>query len=364
MACRARCTIDHPVGTASDVSALSACLAAKCENECSLACGALAGYAVEPDAAAACQSCYTTNACSEERTCATSLACDAITRCDNACRTLDCDESCDLRHGVNPAFFYQVDAGDAVYVPFSNVHAGVCASACADGNYWECVGKVSWPAPESATTKFQLTVIDYVTGMTVPGMDVSVCGFADQTCISALAVGTTDASGAVSLSFPNMANVAGQLGLGVNVYLQVTSPNNSIVPLYAYWGFPMSSAQVFSYGNVLTPAEMQQQWAAVNVTQDPTRGVVGVAVYDCEFNSASRVRVTLSTADSQTRAFMPAGVESGITDQTGVLVFTNVPVGTFELTATPMAIRTPSTKVNATARAGGLTQVVVYPTPL
>src|ERR1700722_944789 len=42
--CRSQCIGDNPVGTSSDVSALSACLASKCETACGLTCGAVAGY--------------------------------------------------------------------------------------------------------------------------------------------------------------------------------------------------------------------------------------------------------------------------------------------------------------------------------
>ncbi len=75
--CRSQCTIDHRVGTSSDVSALSACLASTCETACGLGCGALAGYITEPrnGGATSCQTCVetTTAACTHARATRASL---------------------------------------------------------------------------------------------------------------------------------------------------------------------------------------------------------------------------------------------------------------------------------------------------
>jgi hypothetical protein len=47
-ACRSRCVIDFPSGTAAPVASLSACLASKCETECNLGCGGLASSEAPP----------------------------------------------------------------------------------------------------------------------------------------------------------------------------------------------------------------------------------------------------------------------------------------------------------------------------
>jgi hypothetical protein len=102
--CRAQCAIDHPTGTASGVSALSACLVNHCENECGLTCGGLV-LGVEPDAAAAFQSCIASNGCDPVRACAASTDCDAVQRCVVACPPApDCFDTCMTSRGIDPAW--------------------------------------------------------------------------------------------------------------------------------------------------------------------------------------------------------------------------------------------------------------------
>jgi hypothetical protein len=67
--CRSQCTIAHPAST-PEVSALSACLASKCDTACGLGCGGFEGYVTEARNAKACQSCVATTkgVCVDART--------------------------------------------------------------------------------------------------------------------------------------------------------------------------------------------------------------------------------------------------------------------------------------------------------
>jgi hypothetical protein len=221
---------------------------------------------------------------------------------------------------------------------------------------------VSWAAPKSATATWHFWVKDYVTGMPAVGAAVSLCNSTDIDCAAALATGTTDTAGSVSLTFKNVSNGAGAIELGLNGFMRITSP--SLFPVYYYWGFPLSEAQIYSYWQVVTPAELKPLFAATNVTPDPNRGTVEVVVYDCKAAfAAAGVEVTLSSADTQTKSFNTTGVATSVTDTTGILAFDNVPTGDFELTATPLAIGKPASKVSANVRAGAITGVLVDPTP-
>ena len=228
--CRMQCIIDHPPGTTNDVSALSACLASHCETACGLACGALAGYPVEPDVAAACQSCIVSNACDPTRACAASSDCDAINRCLLSCPTPDCFSACVISHGMDPTWnFLGANDDGGIFESFAQAQRA-CAAPCGLGSYWECVGHVSWPAPKSATTTYDFRVTDYSTGMGVPGVDLSVCSFTDPDCTQPLQVGTTDATGLASMPFQNTRNLpGGGGGLGLNGYLKGTSPSTHAV---------------------------------------------------------------------------------------------------------------------------------------
>ena len=258
---RQQCEIDHPAGTANEVSALSACLVTHCESDCGLACGALAGWAVEPDAAAAFQSCMT-GSCEQERACAGSAGCDAVTRCYVACPTPDCITTCVASRGVDPGWCF-ADAG-ATDASSTSTGFARAASACASvsENFWECVGHVSWPPVQAATTTLQNRVTDSSSGMTISGMKVEACGTEDIECNAPWAVDYTDSSGWVSMQVPLLpaSSTAG--------YLKVTlapMTSSASVRTYGYWGFPLSQARCVDYSCDLgvnawgfaTPAETQ-----------------------------------------------------------------------------------------------------------
>jgi hypothetical protein len=365
-ACRQRCALSDPPGTGSNVSVLSACLAGSCATACSLTCGAFAGFPIAPDAGDSCQSCIAaTNACSQIQACATSANCDALNRCYATCSTVDCRDECESLHGTDPAFNIVPDAGDgdagAAWAVFDLALGGACHTAC--GPNWECVGHVSWPAVQTAQATFNFDVKDESSVDPVLGASVTLCGGLDTSCETPLApTASTDGAGLVSLTFQNQAGAAGQLNLGLNGFLKVTSPD--IVPYYYYWGFPISTAQIYLYGETTTQPELQQDLANLGVTPLSGRGTVGVVTYDCTGIRAAGVQVMLSSADGMTQSFTSLGVPASTTDQSGILIFTNVPAGSFYVTAQPTALRLPSSQnLYGNVRAGATTQVLAYPTP-
>ena len=344
--CRSQCTIDNPVGTASDVSALSACLAGKCEAECGLTCGAIADITSEPDAAAACQRCLASSACSQAEACGSSESCDGYLRCPLGFSAVDSTEVCE---GTG------TDAGAAL--ASATAFTSSCATPCATGNYWACVGHVSWRSPKTATVALNFTVKDFTSGKAVPGVDVAVCGEHDLNCTQPYTQLPTNGTGQVTLPFQNVLNSASQFGL--NGHLQLTSP--SIVTYLFYWGFPLVEAQLTLYANVVTPAEFQVETKSTGVTPDLTRGTVSPIVYDCLGHPSPGAQVTLST--TFTNEFNTSGVAATVTGQDGIVIFDNVPAGPVDLTAVPPAIGMPSSKVSVNVQAGAVTELLMWPTP-
>ena len=102
---------------------------------------------------------------------------------------------------------------------------------------------------------------------------------------------------------------------------------------------------------------------AVQVTPDPTRGSVAVATFDCQFGDAAGVEVTLDTTDSATHSFSTAFASTRVTDSSGIIVFTNVPAGAVQVTATPPGSNRASSHVSATVRPQTGTTVYAFPTP-
>ncbi len=369
--CRAQCAIDHPVGPAMDISALSVCLATHCEDTCGLTCGALAGVQTEPAAAVACGACLlATNACAVEEACARSIDCDTINRCALACPTADCKEACLTEHGLTidfgisiNAYGISADAGTSPYPALANVVQGTCATACDTGGYWECVGKVSWPSPKTTTSTIHFWSRDLSSSSAIPGTQVSVCSALDVGCNAPLQTGTTNDAGEVSLTFANRDPY--MPGVGLTGYLTFSAMDS--LPGQVYWGFPLSEADYFTYDSTLTPANWHADIQAIGVTLDAARSAAVVVVFDCLGNQASGVTVTLDTADKETVSFTSGGIATSTTGSDGTLTFFNVPTGHLRATATPMAIQRPSSVVDVTvegeAGIGGPT-VYMAPTPM
>jgi hypothetical protein len=350
-ACRSQCTIDHPVGGAADVSALSSCVAGKCETACGLECGGIANLRSTPDAAAGCQDCYlsSTTTCSQAEACGSSEACDESERCVFEFSGFDTLQAC---NGT-------ADGGAGLAGAFDTAFNTACETPCAVGNYWACAGRVSWSPPKAAMTTFGFTVKDFTTGLPVSGVDVAVCGGIDVNCSKPYASQQTNTTGQVQLTFQNV--LGSNSSFGLNGYLQISSP--SIAPYIYYWGFPLSEMQLNLYTEVFTASELQQALSNVKVTQDVTRGYVTAIVFDCLVNAAPGVVVKLSSADALTQEFSSTGVAETATDTVGQAIFTNVPVGPMTLTASPPGLGKPSSTVTANVRVGTITQVLMVPTP-
>ena len=357
--CRSQCTIDHPAST-PEVSALSACLASKCEAACGLGCGGFEGYVTEKRNAAACQSCVATTkgVCADARACATSRDCDGYWRCVRACPTEDCRLACATDNA----------AGAMIFANFQADYAGACSGPCAYGNYWPCVGQVSYPVAKSSTLNLTFP-ITYYSNQTngVPGLDVSICGGCPCDNFPVLQKGMTDDGGIVSL--PGIPQVKGVLGL--NGCGEITSPTQSIVPYYAYWGYPLSEPTVTTpfasaaaeSPQVLTPAQFAQYQGLLGLHQDDDKGYIAPIVHDCLGSPSPGVEVVLSTPNVS--AVYGLGTELEATGSTGDAFFYNVPAnGGVTVTASPLAIHGRASVVVVPAAAGVITGVTLFPTQL
>ena len=359
-ACWSQCIIDHPA-TGADVSALSVCLASQCESACDLTCGGFAGRPFPPSTAAACKSCLAQTACTQTRACATSVGCDTAIRCINASPTYDLISTCELADGVNPSWGWNPDAGSDSALTQSFIAESSCGPACS-GADWHCVGHVNWPQLRSVSTPYtmNLFVRDYSSSSPEPGATVEVCGDTDIDCTMSYAHGTTDPNGEISLPFQNVP-AASAVAHGLEGYLKISRAD--LETSYTYWGFPLSGSAEYTLAEVTTLSELAALYRSIKVTPDPTRGSVTVATYDCQYGPALGVQVTLDTADSDTRSFSTTGATTTATDSSDLIIFTNVPAGPVQVTATPPGLNRASSHVSATVRSQAITIVIAYPTP-
>ncbi len=253
----------------------------------------------------------------------------------------------------------EVDSGSS---PVASAFVTTCATACATGNYWACVGRVNWPSPKASTCTVGYTVTNVAGNAPVSGAPVEVCAptdFAD--CGAPLGSGTTDQNGSVALTVANKPDGAEH---GLNGFMHITSPD--FVTANNYWGFPLVEASFpVLAGGVITPVDLQVAYAeSVGAAPDPTLGTLFIAVLDCRFQSAPEVQVTLSPPGARTQGFSPTTfTPATTTDSSGIIVFGYVPAGFTTITATPLALGRPSSQVTVNVVAGTTSLVEMPPTP-
>jgi hypothetical protein len=338
-------------------------MASQCESACDLTCGGFAGRPFPLSTAAACQFCLAqnANACATARACATSVGCDTAIRCINASPTEDLTDTCVLADGVDPSWAFNPDAGSGSALTQSFVAENSCGPACS-GTDWHCVGHLNWPTLGSASTPYTMNLLvrDYSNPSPVSGATVDVCADTDPDCSMSYAHGTTGVDGKIALPFRNVSGTTAG-GYGLEGYLKISGPD--LEPTYIYWGFPLSGSSLYLPAEVTTLSENAGLYEEANVKPDPTRGSVAVATFDCQFGGAAGVEVKLDPADPATQSFSTTYASTTMTDSQGIIIFTNVPAGAVQVTATPPGLSRASTHVSATVRPQANTIILAFPTP-
>jgi hypothetical protein len=226
---------------------------------------------------------------------------------------------------------------------------------------------------KSQTWKDTFKVVDTLSRMGVPGLDLSIC--LDCPCGTAVSPvlqrAQTDDAGVVAWSVPQVLNVNGiGQGIGLDGCVEITSPSMSEIPTFAYWGWPISEpvtdrASTNLVIAVTTPDELAAELPMIDVTQDPMRGWLGGVVFDCLGSPAPGVKVTSSSNDMMISTFyyQPVGSEVESTLSSGVAGLFNVPPGLVTLTATPVALGKQSSQITVNVQAATSTGFYMFPTP-
>jgi hypothetical protein len=149
-------------------------------------------------------------------------------------------------------------------------------------------------------------------------------------------------------------------------YVELTSPT---VKNLFHWGYPVTQP-VAPIALPLLPlpsiATIQGFYSTGGLTQDPSRGTIGIYVTDCSDSPAPGV--TLATDPKDQLASGPLYGTTGLLGATGrspdnIVGFFNVPAGRVTLIATPLALNKVSSRLVVTVRPGYFTQVILRPTP-
>ena len=349
-ACRATCTKVDQIGSQTDVPTLDACVAASCNQSCGMICGQAGSYTA-PDAAQACQQCVEAKSCAQTLACTSSVACEVLGHCAYSCTTPDCRAAC------------ADDAGDVD--EFVNTALGVgipCYGPCQVGHDWTCVGSVAWPTSHSTEQDVTVTV-DGLNGASPAGVSVQVCKQGDDSCATPFSKGTSNASGAVSLSLPAP---SGFFGFQGSFELSSASVASTLFDL----SFPLSAQHAQLTVFVLSQTGFLQTLAGVNITPNPARGHVWVIALDCLQLFAPDVTVVAEGlgSDPEVREmYYASGAPSPTaraTDASGMAFFYNVPPGPLQLHVIPNDTGAVSSTVRVFVQAGMISEVAALPTAL
>jgi hypothetical protein len=347
-ACRSSCVLANPIGGAPDVPTFDQCVAATCAEPCGVSCGVVGSY-TEPDAAQACQDCISAHVCMPSETCTTNLACELVAHCAYSCVTPDCQAACVAMD----------DAGTFTSLAFGV--GSTCISDCQVGQYWPCVGRVTWPLANTTPIDVTVTVLDSTTRVPIKGVAIKACTRGDAMCSSPVDTKTTDAGGEATLTIP----VPGHLGF--EGYFDLTSP--AILHNLYFLGYPLTAPN----GQVSVLAVSQSSFTSLvsvlkGVTIDSVgRGTVAVAASDCLLLGAPGVSFSATGTDGQTTlAYLQGGILSTTataTDASGLAFYLNAPPGQFAIDATPQPIGRVSSRVSVFVEPGAISFVQALPTP-
>jgi hypothetical protein len=325
--CRAACASSNQIGANAPADELGACLAKGCGQECGLRCGGGSTFLDVGDASVACAACIAADLCQVATTCATESECQAIFGCLWTPYDPNHVPSCLSEHEAG------VDAAEAVIDGLSHT----CLSACATDNQWRCVGSdlpPAWTQPTAVTLSLFYLSAQAPDGG-VADASVTLCNPFAPPC-TAVASGTTGASGQVTISAPPQ--LAGAGGSG---YFLIDGAG--LIPELYYWGFPLGGSSQ-SWG---VPVVQQ----ALDAGPPPSAIVVATAV-DCLTLPASGVDFSMTPDASQASATF-----AGVT----FVVFFDVPTdaGSATLTVVPKALGRPSSVVPVFVQPGMVTGVLM-----
>jgi len=213
---------------------------------------------------------------------------------------------------------------------------------------FECVGSVSWPDAPAASLdatfqSFQDADPPDGDGMAIDGLAVAVCAAASD-CASPLDTGTTDATGAVTLTLPTP-------GQGFTGYLRATATGR--LPLRMSFFPPIATSEsrwlAASHRKTVFTAAQLESLVGGGYTHDPARAVVIATTTDCMGNFSDAVDVSLGGT---------AAVNAG-----GDSLWVDVAPGTVELVATLRSTGEEIARMNVQAVAGEITAVHFGPMP-
>jgi hypothetical protein len=226
-----------------------------------------------------------------------------------------------------------------------------------------------WPTPKVPNGTIELRgLYKNNTSLLIADAGVSLCGPVpsgrwpdDPGCKSPVATGTTDVSGDTtldaSLMLPSVLN-----GDGWIPFLRIDA--DGYPPNFYYGPAPLSEATAV-YGPPFTrPLPMDPQVPTTPTGgSTPGIGTVWFVAFDCLFSPAGGVVIRDESGDAAFNPGSEAGTGGAGSQAPGVAVQYGFPAGPHTFTATPISLGKPSSTVQAYVEDGGVTWVLLPPTP-
>ncbi len=353
-ACRAQCSVRHPIGLSTAAAELQACLVSHCMARCDLSCGSMAALFTPPDAAGACVSCVrASSACGTALACQQSVDCVELDEClVSGSPGLDRTQACSTQH----------EAGAALFGPFLVQFSGSCATPCASGNDWACVGNVTPATALSSQTAVRLDLGIFGTSNEAPaGVQVSACAAATPGCPSPLDTATTDDDGHATVKVDQTIGRPGFQG-----YYEISSPGGGFVPELLYLSFALQESQVeIPLPSLIDPASFQGVLAGFGIDAG-TGGSLALIAYDCLDAQSPGVQFATSMGDDAglRTLYVANGSFSTTatqTDTSGMALIANVPAGPVDVFAKPGGLSGASSHLSVNVEAGKITVVLLFP---
>lgn len=214
---------------------------------------------------------------------------------------------------------------------------------------FECVGSVTWPAAPAASLdatfrSFENPAAPVGDGLPFAGLEVDVCAHGSD-CTTPLDTGTTDATGAVTLTLPTP-------GTGFDGFLRTTAAGHLPTQFVFYPPIATASSRwlAASHHKAVLSASDIDALIGGGFTFDPAHAVVITTTTDCDGAFSDAVTVTLDGA-------VPSLVGGGDS------VWPDVTPGTVHLFAQLRDTGEIIARIDATAVAGEITAVHFGPMP-
>lgn len=236
-----------------------------------------------------CAECLKAKGCAQATACAVESKCLQSMACPQSCPLLDrsCNSKCRYPLGPQP----DVDALQSA--------GAECRTECGEGTDWTCVDVSKYSVGSAAGEEpFRLTLLNAtdptqkMAGVTLePCLDPECVAKAGRKCTSD-ATGYCDGTVLLTSPGPVFRGIVRASGAGVVPTLYFVHPL-----LAGGWaGGPEFAPQT---ALVVPESSLAIAFAIAGVTQIPGRGHVAVGVFDCSWQTAEGVTVSLSPSDDK-----------------------------------------------------------------